>query len=309
MTEALRVGFVGLGDQGAPMAERILAAGFPLAAFARRPEVMEHFSGLGARSVESLHELGKVSDLVEVCVVDDAQVNEVVLGDGILAGMRPGGVLAIHSTVHPTTCRELYEEAQSVGVAVLDAPVTGGGSVAARNGTLAVPVGGDADAFERCRPVFQTFARSVHLMGPIGSGQLTKLVNNYLFAVQISTAFEAARLSRDLGLDLEVLAELLPNFTCAGWVMTRYAWSGFTHVVPPHDKGRVYSRGVFGKDVRIMREVLAERQIDREFVEASVSRGLELLESDDPLVFDPSVDIETYRQRIKAALASAPTMS
>src|SRR5687767_13502383 len=89
----LRVGFVGLGNQGAPMAERIVGAGMPLSVFARRPDVLEHFRGLGASPVATLRELAEASDVIGICVRDDEQVREVVLGDNLLAGMRPGGTL------------------------------------------------------------------------------------------------------------------------------------------------------------------------------------------------------------------------
>lgn len=297
-------GFVGLGDQGAPMGERVLASGRPLAFFARRPEVIEHFAGLGAQPCESLRDLGRVSDVVLVCVVDDAQVREVVLGNAILSGMRPGGVIVIHSTVHPDTCRDVATEAAKAGVSVLDAPVTGGGSIGARQGTLSVLVGGDKDVFERCAPIFATYGTPC-LMWPLGSGQLTKLVNNYLFAVQASAAYDAAHLGERLGLDLPQLADVLPRGSCTGWVMNRYAWSQFSHLVPPHEKGPKHSLGVFSKDIRIMRQVLADRGIDAHVAEAAVTRTLELLERGGHLVFDGEVSNDEYASRVRAKLTEA----
>jgi 3-hydroxyisobutyrate dehydrogenase-like beta-hydroxyacid dehydrogenase len=297
-------GFVGLGDQGAPMGERVLASGRPLAFFARRPEVIAHFAGLGAQPCESLHDLGKVSDVVLVCVVDDAQVRDVVLGGNILSGMRQGGVIVIHSTVHPDTCRDIAAEAAKAGVFVLDAPVTGGGSIGARQGTLSVLVGGDKDIFARCAPIFETYG-TPRLMGPLGSGQLAKLINNYLFAVQASAAYDAACLGEQLGLDLAQLAEVLPRGSCTGWVMNRYAWSRFSHLVPPHEKGPKHSLGVFSKDIRIMREVLADRRIDARVAEVAVTRTLELLSQGGHLVFDDEVSQEEYAGRVRSKLAEA----
>lgn len=304
LRDATMTGFVGLGDQGAPMGERVLAAGRPLAFYARRPEVTAHFAALGAKPCESLRDLGRVSDIVLVCVVDDAQVRDVILGDGILSGMRRGGIIVIHSTVHPGTCRDIAAEAAKAGVRVLDAPVTGGGSIGARQGTLSVLVGGDEDVFDRCVPIFLTYG-TPRLMGPLGSGQLAKLINNYLFAVQASTAYDAARLAEQLGLDLAQLAEVLPRGSCTGWVMNRYAWSRFSHLVPPVEKGPAYSLGVFSKDIRIMREVLADRGIDARTAEVAVARTLELLERGGHLVFDAEVSQQEYASRVRAGLAGA----
>lgn len=304
LSDVETTGFVGLGDQGAPMGERVLAAGRPLAFFARRPEVTAHFAGLGAKPCESLRDLGRVSDVVLVCVVDDAQVRDVILGEGALSGMRQGGVIVIHSTVHPDTCRDIAAEAAKTGVFVLDAPVTGGGSIGARQGTLSVLVGGDEDVFTRCAPIFLTYG-TPRLMGPLGSGQLAKLINNYLFAVQTSAAYDAARLGEQLGLDLTQLAEVLPRGSCTGWVMNRYAWSQFSHLVPPVEKGPAYSLGVFSKDIRIMREVVADRGIDVSVAEVAVTRALELLRLGGHLVLDAEVSQQEYASRVRAKLAEA----
>ena len=110
----------------------------------------------------------------------------------LLAGLKPGSVIAVHSTVHPDTCRELAKKAGAQGVSVIDAPVSGGGP-AAENGRLLVMVGGDADVVERCRPVFATYADPVVHLGDLGSGQTTKLLNNLLFTANLGTAAAALR--------------------------------------------------------------------------------------------------------------------
>src|SRR5947208_12130114 len=105
---ALRVGFIGLGSQGGPMARRIAEEGHPLTLWARRPESLEGFADTGVQTAATPAELGAVSDLVGICVVDDAGVEDVLLRpDGVFAGMAPGGAVLIHSTVHPDTCRRL----------------------------------------------------------------------------------------------------------------------------------------------------------------------------------------------------------
>lgn len=139
------------------------------------------------------------SDLVCLCVVGDADVEEVISGDnGVLAGLSPGGIIAIHSTVHPDTCRRLAQHCADKGVSVIDAPVSGGGPAAAA-GTLLVMVGGDADVVDRCRPVFETYADPVVHLGDLGSGQVTKLLNNLLFTANLGTAATALALGEQLG--------------------------------------------------------------------------------------------------------------
>jgi 3-hydroxyisobutyrate dehydrogenase len=184
----VRVGFIGLGSQGAPMARRIVEGGYPLTLWARRPASVEPFADTAAKVVETPAELAAVSDLVCVCVVGDDDVRQVLEGDnGVLAGLAPGCVIAIHSTVHPDTCRELAETAATKGVSVIDAPVSGGGPAAAE-GRLLVMIGGDPDIVERCRPVFATYAEPIVHLGGVGSGQVTKLLNNLLFTAHIATA-------------------------------------------------------------------------------------------------------------------------
>jgi 3-hydroxyisobutyrate dehydrogenase len=128
----VRVGFIGLGSQGAPMAQRIVEAGFPLTLWARRPKTVEPFRDTAASVASTPAGLGAASDIVGICVVADADVEDVLLrSDGVFAGMSPGGIVAIHSTIHPDTCRHLAEQAAERGVAIVDAPVSGGGGAAA----------------------------------------------------------------------------------------------------------------------------------------------------------------------------------
>ena len=129
----MHVGFIGLGSQGGPMAGRIIEAGFPTTLWARRPGSLEPFADTAAKVAGSPAELAAASDLVCLCVVGDADVEEVTAGEnGVLAGLKPGGVIAVHSTVHPKTCHALAKKAGAQGVSVIDAPVSGGAPAVAR---------------------------------------------------------------------------------------------------------------------------------------------------------------------------------
>jgi 3-hydroxyisobutyrate dehydrogenase len=303
----MKVGFIGVGDQGAPMATRVLGSGHELLVYARRPEVRAHFAELGAEVVGAPAALG-ACELVEVCVVDDHQVEEVLVGDGIIEAMAPGGLVAIHSTVHPDTCRRLGDAAEQRGLGLLDAPVTGGGAKAAREGRLVTLVGGDRAAFQRCRSVFETFGVAIYL-GPLGSGELAKLLNNAFFTVQLGISFELVRLASEVGIDLEGLGRALPGCTASGWVMARYAASGFTHLAPLLGGGREHVIRLFEKDVGTFDEVVNQRRLDAELVQRLSAHGLQLLRRGGNLVYDPAIDLGEYTRRIAmldSSMASAP---
>lgn len=246
----MRVGFIGLGSQGAPMARRIVEAGHETTLWARRPATLAPFVDSGARTAGSPVELAAASDLVCVCVVDDADVEQVVTGpDGVLAGLRRGGVIAVHSTVHPDTCRRLEAAARIAGVSVVDAPVSGGGQ-AAEQGTLLVMAGGDPQVFAYCRPVFAAFGDPVVHLGPTGSGQIAKLLNNLLFTAQLGLAADTLALGAELGLDRAGLARTLPRGSAGSFALERVADGGGTL-----DRISGHAGGLLAKDVRLFTEV------------------------------------------------------
>ncbi|ROO85189.1 3-hydroxyisobutyrate dehydrogenase [Actinocorallia herbida] len=201
-----RVGFVGLGSQGGPMARRIAEAGFPTTLWARRPETLEPFADTPAKLAGSLAELGAASDIACVCVVDDAGVEDVV--GGLLAAMAPGGLIVVHSTVHPATCERLAGQAEERGLGLIDAPVSGGGPAAAK-GALLVMAGGDEAAVERARPVFAAYGDPIVHLGGLGAGQRTKIINNLLMTANLGVAESAYALAGSLGVDLTQLAVVL----------------------------------------------------------------------------------------------------
>ncbi|MBV8966008.1 MAG: NAD(P)-dependent oxidoreductase [Mycobacteriaceae bacterium] len=205
----MRVGFIGLGNQGGPMARAIVDAGYDTTLWARRGASLEPYSDTAAKVAGSPAELGAASDLVCVCVVGDADVEEVLGGDtGVLAGMAEGGIIAIHSTVHPDTCRRVADTAKASGVSVIDAPVSGGSPAVAEK-RLLVMVGGEPDVVDRCRPVFETYANPVVHLGDLGSGQMAKLLNNLVFTANLANAKTTLELGEALGISPTSLAEVL----------------------------------------------------------------------------------------------------
>ena len=205
----MRVGFIGLGSQGGPMARRIVDGGFELTLWARRPASLEPYADTAAKSASTPAELGAASDLVCLCVVGDDDVREVLTGDsGVLAGLQPGGIVAIHSTVHPDTCRELAETAAAQGVTLIDAPVSGG-APAVEQGTLMVMVGGEDDVVDKVHPVFATYSDAIVHLGALGSGQVAKILNNLLFSANLGAAMSTLELGDALGIPRDRLCEVL----------------------------------------------------------------------------------------------------
>ncbi|WP_040780847.1 NAD(P)-dependent oxidoreductase [Rhodococcus ruber] len=207
----MRVGFIGLGSQGGPMAGRIIEAGFPTTLWARRSASLEQYADTSAQVADSPAALGASSDVVCICVVNDAGVEEVLSGaDGVLEGLAPGGIIVIHSTIHPDTCRRMEQAARAKGIALIDAPVSGGGNAAAA-GRLLVMAGGDPSVLERCRPVLTSFADPIVHLGPVGAGQVSKLLNNTLLAANFATTASILDVARALGVDSGRLLDVMSH--------------------------------------------------------------------------------------------------
>lgn len=211
----MRVGFIGLGDQGLPIAQRIQAGGFPLSVWARRSESLIPFAGSDVAIATSPAELGRLSDVVGICLFDAAGVRDVVLGpEGVVAGLSPGGVVVVHTTLAPDEVRDIAADVTSAGLSLLDAPVSGGHSAAAA-GALTVMVGGERQSLDRVRPVLASYATDVVHLGDVGAGQQAKLLNNALFAAQIVLADDVLRIGGMLGLDPQSLAAVLATSSSA----------------------------------------------------------------------------------------------
>jgi 3-hydroxyisobutyrate dehydrogenase-like beta-hydroxyacid dehydrogenase len=203
------VGFIGLGDMGGAMVQRIIDAGFPMVLWARRPESLAPFATAVVEIAESPADLAARCDLIGVCVWADQDVRDVLERvDGVLAGSKPGTVIAIHSTIAPATCRELADLAAERGVTVLDVPVSGGRDVAIA-GSLTVAVGGDEEAADRCRPVFASYGDPVIHVGPVGAAQAVKLINNALLAANLALADDALTVGDAFGIGDDALAQML----------------------------------------------------------------------------------------------------
>jgi 3-hydroxyisobutyrate dehydrogenase-like beta-hydroxyacid dehydrogenase len=200
------VGFIGLGQIGAPMAAGLTSWADGLVVFDVRPEAAEPLVEQGAALAASVADVGAACDVVSVMVLNDEQVRAVVAD--LLTTMGAGSVIAVHSTIRAETAEELAATAGRQGVHLLDAPVSGG-FMGAHQGTLAVMIGGERDAYERVKDVFACFATVVVHMGPAGAGTRTKLARNLMHFVAYTAAGEAQRLAEAAGLDLRKLARVV----------------------------------------------------------------------------------------------------
>jgi 3-hydroxyisobutyrate dehydrogenase-like beta-hydroxyacid dehydrogenase len=228
-----RIGFIGVGNQGGPLAMRLVQAGHQVTIFDLSTDTLARFAEAGATIVGSAAEVAALCDFVEICVLDDAGVTDVVAGpSGLLTTMAPGGIIAVHSTVLPETCRTLAAEAANHGVVLIDTPVTGG-AARAEVGEMVVMIGGDTASVEVCREIFPAFATTIVHLGPVGAGQNAKAINNAVMCANLVLAHEAFETGDALGLDREALAEVLRNGSAASFSLGVRIWltalKGFDH--------------------------------------------------------------------------------
>jgi len=205
----VKTGFIGLGNIGAPMARRLCAAPFDLVVFDIDRNATRAFAGLRCRVADSVAEVARHAAIVSVCVRDDAQLRGVLEGaGGLLAEAGSPIVVLVHSTVRPSTVRDLAASASTRGVALLDAAVTGGAHLAER-GELCAMVGGPADLLAEVRPVLDAFCRSVVHAGPLGSGMVLKAANNLVTMLELVAAHESARLVQSSGVSEDLLRQVM----------------------------------------------------------------------------------------------------
>jgi 3-hydroxyisobutyrate dehydrogenase len=215
-----RVAFIGLGVMGYPMAGHLAAKGYQVTVFNRTQAkadqwVTEHGGSSAATPAGAAHD----AQAVFACVGNDDDIRAVTMGqDGAFHGMSKGAVFIDHTTASATVARELYDEAKSRGLEFLDGPVSGG-QAGAENGVLTVMVGGDQSTFDRVSVAIDSFARSTQLMGPVGNGQLTKMVNQIAIAGLVQGLSEAVNFAERAGLDTNQVLDVISKGAAQSWQM------------------------------------------------------------------------------------------
>ncbi len=236
------IGFIGLGIMGRPMAHNLLKAGFPLVVHNRHQEVTDEFVATGALSGARPREIAAACDVLITMLPGSAQVEEVLLGpDGVSEGAHAGLVVIDMSTISPIVARTLAARLAEHGIAMLDAPVSGGdtGAIA---GTLSIMVGGDEDTFKHCMPIFQALGKTIVHVGESGAGQLVKACNQIVVALIIEAVSEALVLGSKAGVDPAKILQVLNGGLAANRVMELRGASMLAHEFTPGGRIRLHHK-------------------------------------------------------------------
>lgn len=271
-----KVGFIGLGIMGRPMALNLKRAGFDLAVHARRPESMAPLAEAGAETCVTSAEVARRSDVIFTMVSDTADVEQVILGPrGVIEGVREGSVVVDMSTISASATRAIGDRLSALGVAMLDAPVSGG-DVGAINGTLSIMVGGNAEAFERVRPLFEVMGKNIVHVGGNGAGQVCKSCNQIVVGATIAGVAEAMLLARAAGVDPIRVREALLGGFAGSRILEIHGQRMIDEVFVPGFKARLHQ-----KDMRIVAEAahelglaLPSAAMVAQYLNALVGRGL-----------------------------------
>lgn len=217
-----RIGFIGVGEMGFPMAKRLINADHKLYVFDMVKEPLLTLQNAGAEIGGSAKEVAEKSEMVIVMVRTTAQAESALSGDrGVLAGAPRGSTILLMSTIDPFVVKKLAGLAKERGVDFLDAPVSGA-KQGAEAGTLTVMVGGVEDVFRKCKPIFDVLGKNIFYLGDIGMGESAKLVNNLLLLVNMCAAYEAMALAIKAGVKMDVLFNLIKVSTGNSWVIEHW---------------------------------------------------------------------------------------
>jgi 2-hydroxy-3-oxopropionate reductase len=250
-----RIGFIGLGVMGKPMARNLLARGFQLLVHSRSRGPVDELAAAGAETAGSPADVARHTNIVLTMLPDSPDVVSVLEGrDGVFSALQPGTLLIDHSTIAPSVARRLADRAASLGAAMLDAPVSGG-EIGAINASLSIMVGGDDASFARARPILEAMGNSdrIILIGPSGAGQLCKVCNQMVIGGTLAAVSEAFALARKAGVDpAKVRAALL-----GGFASSRVLEAHGERILQSNYKPGFRTR-LFAKDLRIAADTLTE---------------------------------------------------
>ena len=239
---AERVGFIGLGIMGGPMARNLMEAGYELTVHNRSPEKAEELGEAGATVAATPGEAAENSDVVITMLPDSPQVREVVAGEeGVLEGITRGSLVVDMSTISPVVTEELAEAVKQKGASMLDAPVSGG-DVGAIEGTLSIMVGAEEADFERAKPLFEAMGTTITHVGPVGAGQVTKAANQIVVALTIEAVSEALVLGSRGGVSPEKILEVLSGGLAANKVMEVKREKFLSHTFEPGFRSELHHK-------------------------------------------------------------------
>lgn len=216
----MKVAFIGMGTMGAPMALNLLKAGHQVTVHNRTRDREIPVAEAGASRAESPAAAAQAAEVVITCVSDTPDVQQVILGEnGVIYGAQPGTVVVDMSTISPTTTRDMATALAENGIAMVDAPVSGG-SEGAQNGTLSIMVGGDEADVARVQPVLAAMGKTITHIGPLGAGQITKAINQIIVAGTYWSVAEGMTLGLKAGLDMEKVVQAVGGGAAGSWGLT-----------------------------------------------------------------------------------------
>ena len=237
----MKVGFIGLGMQGKYMAVNLAEAGYDLMVYDTRPEPLEELAAAGAKIAETNADVAAHGEVVQVCVLNDAQVEDVVAGPkGLLETARSGSIIVIHSTIEPATIEKLAPLCVAKNVEILDVPVSGS-EKGAKAKTMSYMAGGSAKALAKCRPLFETSGPKIQHVGELGTGLKAKLAHQIIITVNMMAAYEGMKVGVESGLDPKILEKVIQEGLAQSWIADEWSELSFG----PH------SQMVFYKDLNL----------------------------------------------------------
>jgi len=217
-----KIGFIGLGIMGKPMAKNLIKAGYPLCVHDIVQEPVKELVALGATEGKSAKEVGERSEIVITMLPTSVEVKEVYLKeDGVLAGVKKGGIIIDMSTIEPMVSQEIAAIAQKKGIEMLDAPVSGG-QLGAVEGTLTIMAGGKEEIFNQCKEIFEVMGKNIYYCGTIGAGEVVKIANNLVLAINMQATCEGMILGIKAGVQPKILFEILSKSSAQNWALNTY---------------------------------------------------------------------------------------
>lgn len=249
----MKIGFIGMGTMGAPMATNILKAGYDVVVHNRHRDREKAIAAKGATRAASPAEVAAKADMVITCVNDTPDVRSLLLGDkGVVNGAQEGTLVVDMSTISPSGTRDMAAELKMKKIRMIDAPISGGPE-GAKQGTLAIMVGGDPDDVETARPVLASMGKTITHVGPIGAGQMTKAINQIVIAATYLGVAEGMTLGMKAGLDMEKVVAAITGGAAGSWVLNNRANFMVKNEYPLGFRVRLHA-----KDLRIALEAARE---------------------------------------------------
>ncbi|MDQ1910293.1 NAD(P)-dependent oxidoreductase [Paenibacillus sp. GD4] len=253
-----KVGFIGLGNMGLPMATNLTKAGFEVYGLNRSPGAEQRFAEAGGRTGLSLQALSQEMEVLTTCLPLPQDVEQVYLGEnGIVPNGRPGLILIDFSTVSPDLNKKIAAAAQAKGMEFLDAPVSGG-TAGAVSATLSIMVGGKAEVFESVKPLLEALGKNIYLVGDVGSGTVVKLINQLMVGIHTQAASEALVLGQQLGANLDTLVQILSNSFAQSRILDRH----YNSFIAKDQFEAGFALKLLHKDVALVQQVAGELKLE-----------------------------------------------